>query len=109
CFLLRRRFAGGRIFSGTHEPVSRAFVCDRFVSLAGLLHKVLTLWNRRIHARVTAAVESIDGSLDLRDHFFAIRPGAVEHERRRQLWTISRKSKRLRAAPAEPCHCDFPV
>src|ERR1044072_9046584 len=72
------RVGGSRVFARAHEAVARAFISHRLVGLACLFHQVSRLGHCRRHASVVAAVEAINGGLDLRNRLFAVRPRAVE-------------------------------
>src|SRR5207249_2479770 len=99
----------GRVFACAHKAMPRAFISHRLILLPSRFHQFLALRDGRRHARIVAAVEAINGALDLGHRFGTFRPGAVENKRGGEAWTIGGETESLAASPAKARDRDFAV
>src|SRR5437867_2979415 len=106
CFVVRLFICRIRVrsFARAHESMSRSFVSDRLVSLAGLLHHFAGFWNRRIDPRIVAAVKAVDRALNASQILLRFRGWPIKRKRTLDLLIVGRKAERLATTPAKSSH-----
>src|SRR5687768_9366359 len=98
-----------RVLALAQEAVAGALVDHRLEGLAQLLHRRLGGRQGGVDALVVAAVEAVDGGLDLRQLVAGVLEGAVEDEGGREVGAMGGEAEALPAPPAEAGHGHLPV